>query len=133
GLYTEAAVADVSAERLKRFFVKLEKGYQVDKPLRDMCIFARQNLANDPPFSNLDLISCRNLLIYLGPVLQKRVIPTLHYALKPEGYLMLGESESLGSYADQFALIDKKNKIYQKKKTSSVAAAGLFTRVMDMD
>src|SRR5438445_191932 len=85
GLYTEAAVADVSAERLKRFFVKLEKGYQVDKPLREMCIFAKQNIAKDPPFSNLDLISCRNLLIYLGPVLQKRVIPTLHYALQPNG------------------------------------------------
>src|SRR5438445_6913426 len=115
GLYTEAAVADVSAERLKRFFVKLEKGYQVDKPLREMCIFAKQNIAKDPPFSNLDLISCRNLLIYLGPVLQKRVIPTFHYALKPNGYLMLGGSESLGTYTDQFTLVDKKHKIYRKK------------------
>jgi two-component system CheB/CheR fusion protein len=133
GLYAEHALLEVSPERLKRFFVRLDGGFQINKSLREMCIFARQNLANDPPFSNLDLISCRNLLIYLGPALQKRVIPTLHYALKPDGYLMLGESESLGSYVDQFALIDKKNKIYQKKKSSSMAAAGLFTRVIDMD
>jgi two-component system CheB/CheR fusion protein len=129
GLYTEAAVADVSAERLKRFFVKLEKGYQVDKPLREMCIFAKQNIAKDPPFSNLDLISCRNLLIYLGPVLQKRVIPTLHYALKPNGYLMLGGSESLGAYSDHFTLVDKKYKIYQKKQ----AAAPLITYFAGVD
>src|SRR5437868_12042920 len=119
GLYTEAAVADVSAERLKHFFVKLEKGYQVDKPLREMCIFAKQNIAKDPPFSNLDLISCRNLLIYLGPELQKRVIPTLHYALKPDGYLMLGGSESLGAFTDHFVLVDKKQRIYQKKRAST--------------
>src|SRR5437899_8675695 len=118
GLYTEAAVADVSAERLKRFFVKLEKGYQVDKPLREMCIFARQNVAKDPPFSNLDLISCRNLLIYLGAALQTRVIPTFHYSLRPGGYLLLGGSETLGRFADQFAVVDKKHKIYQKKKDS---------------
>src|SRR5438552_2727704 len=129
GLYTEAAVADVSAERLKRFFVKLEKGYQVDKPLREMCIFAKQNIAKDPPFSNLDLISCRNLLIYLGPVLQKRVIPTLHYALKPNGYLMLGGSESLGAFSDHFTLVDKKYKIYQKKQT----AAPLITYLAGLD
>src|SRR5438105_5335837 len=119
GLYTESGVADWSAERLKRFFVKLEKGYQVDKPLREMCIFAKQNIAKDPPFSNLDLISCRNLLIYLGPVLQKRVIPTLHYALKPNGYLMLGGSESLGAFTDHFTLVDKRYKIYQKKWTTA--------------
>src|SRR5256884_694610 len=129
GLYTEAAVADVSAERLKRFFVKLEKGYQVDKSLREMCIFAKQNIAKDPPFSNLDLISCRNLLIYLGPVLQKRVIPTLHYALKPNGYLMLGGSESLGAFSDHFILVDKKYKIYQKKQT----AAPLITYLAGLD
>lgn len=133
GLYSERAVAEISPERLKRFFVRLDGGYQINKSVRDMCIFAKQNVANDPPFSNLDLISCRNLLIYLGPALQKRVIPTLHYALKDDGYLMLGESESLGPYADQFTLIDKKNKIYQKKKTSALTAARLFTYVTDMD
>jgi len=115
GLYTETAVADVSPERLARFFGRIDGGYRINKSVRDMCIFARQNLTKDPPFSNLDLISCRNLLIYLGPALQKRVIPALHYALKPNGYLMLGSSESLGAYADHFLITDKKNKIYQKK------------------
>jgi two-component system CheB/CheR fusion protein len=79
GLYPTAAVSQISAERLKRFFVRQDGGYQVNKSIRDMCIFARQNLVKDPPFSNLDLVSCRNLLIYLGPVLQRRVIPTLHW------------------------------------------------------
>jgi two-component system, chemotaxis family, CheB/CheR fusion protein len=118
GLYTETALADVSPERLSRFFVRLDGGYQINKAVRDMCIFARQNVTRDPPFSNLDLISCRNLLIYLGPVLQKRVIPMLHYALKPNGYLMLGSSETLGAFADHFALIDKKHKIYKKKSAA---------------
>ena len=118
GLYTEAAVADVSPERLSRFFMRLDGGYRINKSVRDMCIFARQNLAKDPPFSNLDLISCRNLLIYLGPALQKRVIPALHYALKPNGFLMLGSSESLGAFSDHFSLLDKKNKIYQKKTST---------------
>jgi two-component system CheB/CheR fusion protein len=119
GLYTEAAVSEISAERLKRFFVRQEGGYQVNKSIRDMCIFAKQNLVKDPPFSNLDLVSCRNLLIYLGPVLQRRVIPTLHYSLKPSAYLMLGEAESLGGFGDHFALVDKKDKLYQKRKTTA--------------
>jgi two-component system CheB/CheR fusion protein len=119
GLYTEAAVAEISPERLKRFFVRQDGGYQVNKSVRDMCIFARQNLVKDPPFSNLDLVSCRNLLIYLGPILQRRVIPTLHYSLKPSGYLMLGEAEGLGGFGDHFALVDKKDKIYQKRQTTA--------------
>jgi two-component system CheB/CheR fusion protein len=119
GLYPEAAVSEISAERLKRFFVRQEGGYQVNKSVRDMCIFAKQNLVKDPPFSNLDLVSCRNLLIYLGPVLQRRVIPTLHYSLKPSGYLVLGEAESLGGFGDHFTLVDKKEKIYQKRKTAA--------------
>jgi two-component system, chemotaxis family, CheB/CheR fusion protein len=119
GLYTEAAVSEISADRLKRFFIRLDGGFQVNKSIRDMCIFAKQNLVKDPPFSSLDLVSCRNLLIYLGPVLQRRVIPTLHYALKPSGYLMLGASENLGGFADHFGLVDKKDKIYQKRKTGA--------------
>ena len=78
----------------------------------------KQNVAKDPPFSNLDLISCRNLLIYLGPVLQKRVIPTLHYALKPSGFLLLGGAESLGAFSEYFTPVDKKNRIYQKKNST---------------
>ena len=119
GLYTEAAVSEISAERLKRFFVRLDGGFQINKSIRDMCIFARQNLVKDPPFSNLDLVSCRNLLIYLGPVLQRRVIPSLHYSLKPGGYLMLGASENLGGFTDHFGLVEKKDKIYQKRKTTA--------------
>jgi two-component system CheB/CheR fusion protein len=119
GLYTEAAVSEISADRLKRFFVRLDGGFQINKSIRDMCIFAKQNLVKDPPFSNLDLVSCRNLLIYLGPVLQRRVIPTLHYALKPGGYLMLGASENLGGFAEHFGMVDKKDKLYQKRKTAA--------------
>src|SRR5258708_8355889 len=119
GIYSHAAVADISPERLRRFFVKLDGGYQINKTVREMCIFARQNVAKDPPFSNLDFISCRNLLIYLGGVLQKRVIPTLHYALKPERYLLLGGSETLGTFAEHFHSVDKKNRIFQKKKEAT--------------
>ncbi len=119
GLYSEALVAGVSPERLRRFFMRIDGGYQIVKPVREMCIFAKQNVAKDPPFSNLDLISCRNLLIYLGPVLQKRVVPTLHYALKPSGFLLLGGAESLGTYSEYFAPLDKKNRIYQKKNSAA--------------
>lgn len=119
GLYAQAAVSQVSLERLNRFFVKLDGGYQINKSLREMCIFAKQDVTRDPPFSNLDLISCRNVLIYLGTALQKRVIPTFHYALKPDGFLLLGSSENLGAFAEHFLLTDKKQKIYQKKGSAT--------------
>ncbi len=119
GVYPESVVADLPAPRLKRFFSRVDKGYQVHQSVRELCIFAKQNITKDPPFSGLDLISCRNLLIYLGPELQKRVIPTMHYALKPGAYLMLGGAESLGVFADYFTLVDKKYKIYQKKTTGA--------------
>ena len=106
---------DVSPERLRRFFVEEEGGYRVIKPLREMVVFARQNLISDPPFSRMDLISCRNLLIYLEPSVQKKAMPTFHYALKPEGFLFLGASESIGSFTDLFEPADKKHKIYVKK------------------
>ena len=83
-----------------------------------MCTFARQNVCQDPPFSRIDLVTCRNVLIYLGPQLQRKCIPVFHYALNPDGYLMLGTSESVGGYADLFALVDKKHKIYVKKATA---------------
>src|SRR5207237_1039000 len=85
GVYPENIQQDVSPERLRRFFVKLNRQYQVHKTIRDMCIFAHQNVIVDPPFSNLDLISCRNVLIYLEPMLQRKVIPIFHYALRPTG------------------------------------------------
>lgn len=115
GLYSESIAADVSPERLRRFFVKVENGYQISKRIRDYCIFARQNLTKDPPFSKLDLISCRNVLIYLGPALQKKVLPIFHYALKPTGFLLLGSSETVGAYADLFTMADKRFKIFGKR------------------
>ena len=105
----------MNIERLRRFFAKTGRGYRINKLIRDLCVFARQDVNKDPPFSRLDLISCRNLLIYFGSVLQKKVLPIFHYALKPTGYLMLGSSETIGGYASLFALIDKKHKIYAKK------------------
>jgi two-component system, chemotaxis family, CheB/CheR fusion protein len=119
GIYQDSIVADIAPARLKRFFIRVDKGYQILHSVRDVCIFAKQNIAKDPPFSGLDLISCRNLLIYLGPELQKRVIPTMHYALRPGAHLMLGGAESLGVFTDYFTLIDKKYKIYQKKATAA--------------
>jgi len=83
-----------------------------------LCIFSKQNIANDPPFSRLDLISCRNVLIYLGPVLQKKVMPIFHYALKLHGLLILGKSEAAGVFSDLFDPLDKKMKVYAKSATS---------------
>ena len=105
----------ISPERLHRFFAKTNGSYQINKTIRKMCIFARQNVTADPPFSKLDLIICRNLLIYLGPVLQKKLIPILHYALKPTGFLVLGDFETVGEFADLFEVVNKHFKIYSKK------------------
>jgi two-component system, chemotaxis family, CheB/CheR fusion protein len=118
GLYSKDISEDVSPERLRRFFTEADGGYRISKPIRDMVVFARQNVLADPPFSRVDLISCRNLLIYLEPVLQKRVLPTLHYALKPAGVLWLGSSESVGAASDLFTPEDKKHRFYSKKPGS---------------
>ena len=117
GFYSQGLVADVSPERLQRFFVPVEGGYQISKSVRELCVFARQNLCSDPPFSRLDLISCRNVLIYLGTALQKKILPTFHYGLKPTGFLMLGTSETTGDASDLFTLVDKKHKIYTRKSS----------------
>jgi two-component system CheB/CheR fusion protein len=118
GIYPAGIAADVSAARRRRFFVKHADGFQISKAVRDVCVFARQDLTKDPPFSKLDLISCRNLLIYFGPILQKRVIPTFHYALKPDGLLLLGDSETIGGFADLFALADSRHKLYTRKQAA---------------
>lgn len=115
GVYTPSQVANVAPERLYRFFVKVDGGYQVSKSVREVCVFARQNLIDDPPFSRLDLITCRNVLIYLGTPLQKKLLPIFHYGLKSTGFLMLGTSETVGDFTDLFTLCDKRNKIYAKK------------------
>jgi two-component system, chemotaxis family, CheB/CheR fusion protein len=122
GVYAENALGDVSKERLRRFFVKMNGTYRVGKVLRDACVFARQNVAADPPFSNLDLLSCRNLLIYLEPVLQKRIVPLFHYALKPTGFLVLGRSETLTTFPDLFAPVDRNHRIFTKR--AGVSRAG---------
>ncbi len=121
GLYAKNIAQDLSPERLRRFFVEEEGGYRVNKALREMIVFARQNVASDPPFSRLDIISCRNLLIYFEPGLQKKVFPVFHYALKPGGYLYLGASESIGGFTELFEPLDKKHKIYTKKAAATPA------------
>lgn len=117
GTYPEGISRDVSPERLRRFFAKTEGGFQVNKQIREMCIFARQSLVKDPPFSKIDFVSCRNVLIYFGQVLQKKALPILHFAINPGGFLMLGTSESIGEFSNLFSLIDKKNKIYSRKSS----------------
>ena len=119
GIYPENIEAEVSAERLRRFFTKEGSKYRVNKTLRDSCIFAKQNVATDPPFSRLDLISCRNLLIYLTPAMQKRIIPTFHYTLNTTGFLMLGASETIGGFTDFFEVVDQKHRIYSKKASTA--------------
>ncbi len=119
GVYRESIAEEISPERMARFFVKVEEGYRVNKAVRDMCVFARQNLANDPPFSQMNVVACRNLLIYIQPVLQKKIIPILHYALKPSGFLVLGSSESVSAFPELFSTLDKKHKIYAKKAITS--------------
>src|SRR5262249_30013317 len=115
GIYPESIAIDMSAERLKRFFQKADGGYQINKSVRDICVFAKQDIGKDPPFSKLDMISCRNVMIYMGPLLQKRIIPLFHYALNPNGVLFLGSSETVGGFADLFTAVDKKYKIYTKR------------------
>jgi two-component system, chemotaxis family, CheB/CheR fusion protein len=114
GVYPESITADVSPERLRRFFTRIDGSYKINKAVRDLCIFARQDLTRDPPFSKLDLIVCRNVLIYLGQVLQKKLMNVFHYALKPTGFLMLGSAESIGPHTDLFAVADKRHRLYTK-------------------
>ncbi|HET9409879.1 MAG TPA: chemotaxis protein CheB [Candidatus Sulfotelmatobacter sp.] len=126
GIYKENISTKVSEVRLRRFFHKVSGGYQISKSIRDMCVFARQNVFSDPPFSRMDLISCRNVLIYLSGVLQKKVIPIFHYALKPNGFLLVGNTEGLlGSGAEIFDLVARKCKIYRKKAVASPVTFGL--------
>jgi two-component system CheB/CheR fusion protein len=116
GFYAPNIASDVSVERLRKYFVKLDDGrYQISRQVRDLVVFSVQNLCVDAPFSRLDLVSCRNLLIYLQPGIQKKILRVLRYSLLPESFLMLGTSESIGESADLFSLLDRKNKIYVAK------------------
>ncbi|MBV8115131.1 MAG: PAS domain-containing protein [Silvibacterium sp.] len=125
GVYKESVEADVSSVRLRRFFHKSDGGYQISKTIRDLCIFSTQNVFSDPPFSRMDLVSCRNVMIYLSQSLQKRVIPIFHYALNPTGFLMIGSTEGLlGAGSELFEMADKKQKIYRKKLVSTPVTFG---------
>jgi two-component system CheB/CheR fusion protein len=118
-LYPKSIAANVSPDRLRRFFVKEVGGYRVSKLIRDLCIFAEQDVIGDAPFSRMDLVSCRNLLIYLDTSTQKDVLHRFHYALKPTGFLLLGASESTTAAPDLFEEAEKSERIYSKLPTAT--------------
>ena len=118
GVFPANIAADVSPERLSRFFVKEEHGYRVRKEIREMVIFAPQNLIMDPPFTKLDILSCRNLLIYLAPELQKKLLPLFHYSLNPGGILFLGSAETIGGFTDLFAPLSGKARIFRRSESA---------------
>jgi PAS domain S-box len=123
-IYPDSIAADVSKKRLKRFFVKEDCTYKVKKQIREMLVFATQSLIKDPPFSRLDLVSCRNLLIYMDSALQKKILPIFHYTLNKTGYLFLGSSETIGEYSDLFSIINSKWKIYKRLGEPADSAMG---------
>lgn len=132
GLYIENIARNVSPERLQRHFLREGDHYRIHKSLRDLCTFARHNVAQDPPFSRMDLVSCRNLLIYLDPVLQRHVLPLFHYALRPDGVLMLGPSETVGAFSEYFGVVEgTRSKVYTRKprpeRISRRSTGGLAT------
>ena len=115
GVYIKSALQNVAPQHLNRYFMKTNGNYQIIKSIRDVSIFAPHNLLKDPPFSRMDLISCQNVLIYLEPAAQQKILESFHYALKPGGMLMLGKSESIGSSSDLFKPLDKAHKVYMRK------------------
>ena len=125
GIYTGSALAGVSPQRLSRFFTRTERGYQIARVVRDVCVLARHNVAQDPPFSKLDLISCCNVLIYLGDALQRQVLSLLHYALKPAGFLVVGPSEAIGTLSESFHQVEKTHKIFCLRPAASTPAPRL--------
>ena len=133
GLYPASIAADITPERLARFFVAEPDGgaYRIHKGIRDMLVFSEQNVIKDPPFSKLDLISCRNLLIYMSGELQKKLMPLFHYALNPGGFLFLGTSETVGEFTDMFTSLDRKSKLYQRLEGyQNARLVGRFLPVM---
>jgi two-component system, chemotaxis family, CheB/CheR fusion protein len=116
GIYPESIVSDVSTERITRYFIKKSNGYQINDSIRGMVVFARHNILQDPPFSKIDLISCRNLLIYLNSDVQQKILSMFYLSLVENGYLFLGSSESLGNVSDGFVVIDNKSKVYRQQK-----------------
>ncbi len=119
GVYVESALRDVGDDRRRKYFVKIDGGYRIHKSVRDLCVFVHHDLARDPPFSKLDLVSCRNVLIYFDQPLQKRIVAMLHYCLSQPGFLLLGQSESIGSFANLFSPVDKAHKIFTRTPAPS--------------
>jgi two-component system CheB/CheR fusion protein len=119
GIYSAEQLAPISAERKARFFTKTEHGYLINKSIRDMVVFAIHNVVKDPPFSHIDFISCRNLLIYFSSTLQANVISMFHFALRPDGMLLLGPAESITDHSDLFSIVDKKHRIFSRSHASS--------------
>jgi two-component system CheB/CheR fusion protein len=114
GIFPDGALGGMSDERRRRYFVKTERGYRINKAVRDLCVFVQHDLVRDPPFSKLDLVSCRNVLIYFGHALQKRLVPTFHYALNQSGFLLLGRTESISGFGNLFSVVDDANKIFKR-------------------
>jgi two-component system, chemotaxis family, CheB/CheR fusion protein len=134
GVYSRNDVVNISPERLQKYFSKIEGSYRIIKPIRDLCVFATHNIFKDPPFSRIDLLSCCNLMIYLDTVLQKKILSTFHYALNPDGMLVLGKSETIGAFTQLFSQVEKKFKVYLKKRDASAAAAfEMNYRLPDVD
>jgi two-component system, chemotaxis family, CheB/CheR fusion protein len=118
GFYQKKDMAGVSEERVKKFFTRVDGSYQVNKAIRQICVFACQNFLKDPPFAKMDLISCRNVLIYLEPYLQKKALNTFHYSLNPNGFLLLGKSETIGQLSNQFQTFSQADKVYTRKEVT---------------
>ncbi len=132
GLYKGSIANDLTPIRLRRFFHKVDGGYQISKTIRDLCVFSTQNVFSDPPFSRIDVVSCRNVMIYLSHTLQRRVIPIFHYALNSGGFLMIGNTEGLlGSGAELFEMADKRQKIYRKKPVPTPVTFGFSVHSTD--
>jgi two-component system CheB/CheR fusion protein len=120
GIYSRNAVAEIAASRLDKYFQRIDGHYQIDKSIRDMCVFSVHNLMKDPPFSRIDLVSCQNVLIYIEASPQRKILQAFHYALKPNGFLMLGKSETVGNAADLFEAISNDVKLYGKKQQAKI-------------
>ena len=130
GFYPVNIAAQISSERLKRFFIQEADGYRVKKEIREMVTFATQNIAMDPPFTKLDLLICRNLLIYLEPELQKRLLQIFHYSLKPKGLLFLGSAETVGNLQSQFAVTQAKSRLFNRRESELPAEAQVFPAIL---
>ncbi|MDP1991101.1 MAG: chemotaxis protein CheB [Syntrophales bacterium] len=118
GVYSANIASDVSPERLRRFFIKEENGYRIGKEIREMITFAVQNVIMDPPFTKLDILICRNLLIYLTPELQKKLLPLFHYSLNPGGVLFLGSAEAVSTFTDLFAPLNMKSRLFRRRESA---------------